>query len=390
MPNLTDSGEAQPLRSPTEQPSAGSRWAALADRYADWASRKKGHFLVGLGALFIIILFLWPNIVVSIYPGEAGVYYSRFFGGTRLNRIYTEGIHILLPWNRMYIYDTRIHEETNEISVLTKGGLGVGIVVSVRYYPVRDRLPELHQRIGPDYREKLIMPLLYSSVRDTLDGFSTDELYDNSPEKLQDTILVKMVEGMGRKPIVIDGISVRRLNLPAAVSQSISQKYVKEQEYHRYHYELLIAREEMKRRFIEAESLRLYQDTVNRGLTDNFLRWAGIEATKKLAESPNTKIVIAGGKDGLPLILNPDAPGGNPSPAQAQNGKSQPLADAKLPRAPNATAFDPGSLLRATPPIEWDVLKQRFTSMDAILDLLNTPIGGRETMVPAPAKENKP
>jgi prohibitin 2 len=34
------------------------------------------------------------------------------------------------------------------------------------------------------------------------------------------------------------------------------------------------------------------------------LRWKGIEATSHLAESSNSKVVIIGGKDGLPLIFN--------------------------------------------------------------------------------------
>jgi regulator of protease activity HflC (stomatin/prohibitin superfamily) len=35
------------------------------------------------------------------------------------------------------------------------------------------------------------------------------------------------------------------------------------------------------------------------------LRWKGIEATEKLANSQNTKVIVIGaGKDGLPLILD--------------------------------------------------------------------------------------
>jgi len=43
---------------------------------------------------------------------------------------------------------------------------------------------------------------------------------------------------------------------------------------------------------------------VSQGINEQLLRWKGIEATKGLAESHNTKIIIIGGKDGLPLILN--------------------------------------------------------------------------------------
>ena len=34
------------------------------------------------------------------------------------------------------------------------------------------------------------------------------------------------------------------------------------------------------------------------------VKWKGIEATEKLANSQNSKVVIIGGKDGLPLILD--------------------------------------------------------------------------------------
>jgi prohibitin 1 len=41
------------------------------------------------------------------------------------------------------------------------------------------------------------------------------------------------------------------------------------------------------------------------GISDQLLRWKGIEATEKIATSTNAKVVIIGaGKDGLPLILD--------------------------------------------------------------------------------------
>ena len=43
---------------------------------------------------------------------------------------------------------------------------------------------------------------------------------------------------------------------------------------------------------------------VRKGIDEQLLRWKGIEATERLAESGNSKIVVIGGADGLPLILN--------------------------------------------------------------------------------------
>jgi len=62
--------------------------------------------------------------------------------------------------------------------------------------------------------------------------------------------------------------------------------------------------QEADRKRIEAKGIADFQDIVSKGISDQLLKWKGIEATEKLSGSQNTKIVIIGsGKDGLPLIL---------------------------------------------------------------------------------------
>ena len=62
--------------------------------------------------------------------------------------------------------------------------------------------------------------------------------------------------------------------------------------------------QEADRKRIEAKGIADFQDIVSKGISDQLLKWKGIEATEKLANSSNSKIVVIGsGKDGLPLIL---------------------------------------------------------------------------------------
>ena len=62
--------------------------------------------------------------------------------------------------------------------------------------------------------------------------------------------------------------------------------------------------QEAERKRIEAQGIADFQKIVSAGLTAQFLKWKGIEATKELATSANAKTVVIGsGKDGLPLIL---------------------------------------------------------------------------------------
>jgi len=63
-------------------------------------------------------------------------------------------------------------------------------------------------------------------------------------------------------------------------------------------------RQEAERKRIEAQGISDFQRIVATGISNELLRWKGIEATEKIAQSSNTKVVVIGsGKDGLPLIL---------------------------------------------------------------------------------------
>ena len=70
---------------------------------------------------------------------------------------------------------------------------------------------------------------------------------------------------------------------------------------------LMKEQREAERKKIEGEGIATFQKIVTEGISENLLKWKGIEATKELATSPNSKIVIIGGKDGLPVILGSDA-----------------------------------------------------------------------------------
>lgn len=54
----------------------------------------------------------------------------------------------------------------------------------------------------------------------------------------------------------------------------------------------------------EAQGIAEFQRIVSEGISEELLMWKGIEATERLAESPNAKVVVIGSaKSGLPLVL---------------------------------------------------------------------------------------
>jgi prohibitin 1 len=108
--------------------------------------------------------------------------------------------------------------------------------------------------------------------------------------------------------MLADEVLLKTITLPQVVTAAIEQKQQKQQQQQSaegMQYALQKATQEAERKRIEAQGIKDFQTIVSQGISEPLLRWKGIEATEKLADSQNSKIVIiGGGKDGLPIILN--------------------------------------------------------------------------------------
>ena len=97
---------------------------------------------------------------------------------------------------------------------------------------------------------------------------------------------------------------MRDVTLPPTIKEAIERKLRQEQESLEYEFRLVTARKEAEKVTIEAQGKADANKILSASLTDKILQDKGIDATLKLSESPNTKvIVVGGGESGLPLIL---------------------------------------------------------------------------------------
>ena len=253
---------------------------------------------------FFLFLILTSTTFLTLQPGEKGVLFKRFSGGLEKDKIYNEGFHVIMPWNNMYIYDTRVKEAFEKMEVLSKNGLNIKIDLSFRYYPKQDKIGYLHEKVGKNFPEYIIKPEIRSSTREVIGKYLPEELYSTKRESIQDEIFAKTSEALKEKFIVLDAVLIREVSLPQTLKNAIETKLKQEQESLEYEYKLIKERKEAERKIIEAQAKSESNEILNKSLTDKILRDKGIEATLKLAESPNSKVVIIGsGKDGLPIML---------------------------------------------------------------------------------------
>src|SRR5262245_64980937 len=93
------------------------------------------HLTIAFLCLLFLGVFCAPKMLVVIGPGEVGVIYRLFWGGTVVDRIYGEGLYVVSPWNRMYVYSTRVQEIKQPLEVITRDGLVVQLELSIRFHP---------------------------------------------------------------------------------------------------------------------------------------------------------------------------------------------------------------------------------------------------------------
>ncbi|MBF0118396.1 MAG: prohibitin family protein [Desulfobacterales bacterium] len=259
-------------------------------------------FIISLLIFLFLVVYLANSIFITIKAGEAGVLYRKFFGGTVVDRVYGEGLHILFPWDTMFIYNVRIQEAPKEFEVLTKNGLKVKLIVSIRYSPEYFFLGALHKRIGPEYLNIVIIPQIETILRVVLGKLDVEEVYTSQRAVIEKT-LNEAIEQVSQRYIFIDNVLIKRIILPEAIEKAIENKAAQKQKAEAYIYMVEQEKKEAEMKKIKAEGYKIYNETIRASLTQEILKWESIQATLKLAESQNSKIVVIGdSKSGMPII----------------------------------------------------------------------------------------
>jgi regulator of protease activity HflC (stomatin/prohibitin superfamily) len=352
----------------------------------------------------LIVGVLWPYVVITVPSGFVGVLWKRFNGldmycwcwvgrGTVLDprELRDEGLHIIWPWDKLYLYNLRLQSTQQTYNAISKDGVNVKAQISVRYQLLHNSVAVLHKFIGPDFLTSVVNPEIGSQARQIISQFTAEAVY-TSREQIQKQIrdatqkslaanLNKLVQPEAMEQpdpkhyndflqdaIQILDTLVLSIELPPDIVSAINRQT--EQYYMIQEYKFRVEREaeESKRKQIEADGIAAFQKTVSQGISESYLRLRGIEATLLLAQSPNSKVVVIGsGKDGLPIILNaepnasgaaPQAPGGGSSStgasssgASSTGSSSSPSGNTPAPatNAPPNASTTPGAAPGAAP-----------------------------------------
>ncbi|MCF2875620.1 MULTISPECIES: prohibitin family protein [unclassified Tenacibaculum] len=262
----------------------------------------KGLFLLGIIAVVVIIIF--SKSTVTIGPGEGGVIFETLGDGINTEKTYGEGFHIVAPWNKMIIRKVRQQSVSDEMNVLSVNGLEVKVNGTIWYEPEFNNLGKLIKTKGEDYERELLDPAINAAARSVVGRYTPEQLYSSKRDVIEQEILDEVKTVLKDQFLIVKRVLVEDVKLPTTIRTAIETKLKQEQESLEYEFRLAKAKKEAERQKIDAEGKAIANKILSASLTDKILQEKGIEATLKLSESPNSKVVLIGaGKSGMPIIL---------------------------------------------------------------------------------------
>ena len=256
----------------------------------------------------LTILFSFASSIFYVIESteRAVIFYKFSSRGLDKENVIRPGFGIKAPWNDLYKFDITDNLIEETIDVLDGSGLSINVDVTMNYHLNYDSVGEIYETYQFDYNRRLIRPVFRSTVRDVMGRYTAEEIYSTKRAEVENLIQAEASEVLGQpgNNIVMKSLLIRSITLPAQIKAAIEMKLQQAQEALAYQYRLEKEKSEAERIRIEAQGRADANKIINSSLTPSLLKMRGIEATTKLAESPNSKVVVVGsGKDGLPLIL---------------------------------------------------------------------------------------
>jgi regulator of protease activity HflC (stomatin/prohibitin superfamily) len=234
--------------------------------------------IVGAG-IVVLLLLLTSFRVVPV--GHGLVIFNTVTKSFRLGR---QGITFVAPFiSATQDYDLRRLEYTmsgvsgegrksdidDSLWSPTKEGLQVGIDLTVWHHLDPARLISIHQKIGPDYEDKIIRPAIRSVIRLVISEYAVMDVYSARRAEIQDEINRKTKSLIEKDGFVVDEVVLRDVRFTPEFSKAIEAKQIAQQSAEQMKYTLEKEQKEAERKVIEAQGRANAIETINKALAQN-------------------------------------------------------------------------------------------------------------------------
>ena len=238
------------------------------------------RWLVGI-AVLVFLLILIPASVRVVPVGRALVVFNTV---TRSFRLAGQGVTLIPPFiAQTEMYDLRRLEYTmtktqgegrksgwdDSLWSPTQEGLQVGIDLTVWHHLDPLKVITIHQRIGPDYEDKIIRPAVRSVIRLVISEYAVMDVYSSKRAAIQDEINTKIKVLLEKDGFLIDEVVLRDVRFTDDFAKAIEAKQIAQQSAEQMKYVLEKEQREAERKVIEAQGRAKAIDTITQALQRN-------------------------------------------------------------------------------------------------------------------------
>jgi regulator of protease activity HflC (stomatin/prohibitin superfamily) len=255
--------------------------------------------LIGAVAIFASI----SRILVIVPPGNVGV--VNLFGKVADSTL-DSGVHLVNPFAKVLNFSTRLKDIKENVDATSQEGLSLNLDVSLQYKLDPQKAAIVYKNIGTD-ETQLVISRFRSTVRAITANYPASAIYSTKRQEIAQKIDQQLTQEIPTLGFIVEEALLRNVKMPDTLQAAIQQKLKAEQENQQMKFILEKERQEAERKKIEAQGIADSQKIISAGLNNQILQLRAIEATEKIAQSPNSKIVVIGSeKGGVPIMIQPD------------------------------------------------------------------------------------
>lgn len=244
------------------------------------AFSRTGQVIVPALVAAVLIMLLVSSVRV-VPVGHALVTFNTV---TRAFGLARNGVNLVAPLvTDTQLYDLRRLEYTmsgtqgegkkasvdDSLWSPTQEGLQVGIDLTLWHHVDPERVIDIHQKIGPDYEEKIIRPAIRSVIRLVISEYAVMEVYSAKRAKIQQEINDKVRELVEKDGFIVDEVVLRDVRFTDQFSKAIEAKQIAQQSAEQMKYVLEKEQKEADRKVIEASGRAKAIETINEALKQN-------------------------------------------------------------------------------------------------------------------------
>ncbi len=230
---------------------------------------KKATALYVIIAVAVLLIIAKPYTIIQ--SGEVGI---KVTAGKFDPIPLGPGIHFFIPGIQKIIkVDTKVRIinykserdtafgninegiiEKPAISVLDARGLPVSIDLTVQYRLNPANAPQTIATWGLSWEEKLINAVVREVVRNVIGRYKAEELpvKRNEIAALIEQEIRKKIDSFKNKPVFLESVQLREINLPPKIKEQIERVQIAKQEAERMKYEVEKAKQEAEKRAAQA------------------------------------------------------------------------------------------------------------------------------------------